>query len=56
MPTSLDRFQIELIPIPAGSIVLKDDRTRQQWSVALKSFALANAPVTQAQHAAVTGK
>lgn len=37
-----------MIQIPAGSIDLRDDRTKQQWTVDLSAFLLAKFPVTQA--------
>ena len=43
--TNLSELMIEL---PAGSIVLRDDRTKQQWTVDLPAFLLAKFPVTQA--------
>jgi formylglycine-generating enzyme required for sulfatase activity len=46
--TNLSELMIEL---PAGSIVLRDDRTKQQWRVDLPAFLLAKFPVTQAFYA-----
>lgn len=46
--TNLSELMIEL---PAGSIVLRDDRTKQQWTVDLPAFLLAKFPVTQAFYA-----
>ncbi len=37
-----------MVAIPAGKIELRDDRTQQQWAVALPPFWLAKFPVTQA--------
>lgn len=42
--TDLSGLMIEL---PAGSINLRDDRTKEQWTVELPSFLLAKFPVTQ---------
>ncbi|HEY8380633.1 MAG TPA: formylglycine-generating enzyme family protein [Microvirga sp.] len=42
-----------LVGIPAGTIVLKDDRTRRQWRADLAPFAISKYPVTQAEYAAV---
>lgn len=50
--TALDA---DLLPIPGGEITLRDDRTRQQWTVALPPFRLSRYPVTQALYHAVTG-
>ncbi|WP_234462397.1 formylglycine-generating enzyme family protein [Adhaeribacter terrigena] len=46
-------FQTHLTPIPAGQIELRDDRTKQTWTVAIQPFLLAKFPVTQALYAAV---
>jgi formylglycine-generating enzyme required for sulfatase activity len=48
--TNLSGLMIEL---PAGSIVLRDDRTKQQWTVDIASFLLAKFPVTQALYAEI---
>ena len=48
--TDLSGLMIEL---PAGSIVLRDDRTKQQWTVDIASFLLAKFPVTQALYAEI---
>lgn len=49
-PTNLSGLMIEL---PTGSIVLRDDRTKQQWTVDLPAFLLARFPVTQALYAEI---
>ena len=49
-------LSLRMVQVPAGTIVLRDDRTRNQWRVELKSYQLASVPVTQAVYAAVTGK
>ena len=38
---------IPMVEIPAGSIELRDDRTKQKWTVELAPFLLAQFPVTQ---------
>lgn len=48
--TNLSGLMIEL---PAGSIVLRDDRTKQKWTVDIASFLLAKFPVTQALYAEI---
>ena len=48
--TNLSGLMIEL---PAGSIVLRDDRTKQQWTVDIASFLLAKFTVTQALYAEI---
>jgi len=42
-----------MIPLPAGSIDLRDDRTKEQWTVELPSFLLAKFPVTQELYAEI---
>jgi formylglycine-generating enzyme required for sulfatase activity len=37
----------QLVPIPGGTIELRDDRTKQRWTVELDPFLLAKFPVTQ---------
>jgi formylglycine-generating enzyme required for sulfatase activity len=44
-----------LLDIPGGQITLRDDRTKQQWTVDLPPFRLSKFPVTQALYHAVTG-
>ena len=48
--TDLSGLMIEL---PAGSINLRDDRTKEQWMVELPSFLLAKFPVTQELYAGI---
>ncbi|WP_373010631.1 formylglycine-generating enzyme family protein [Mucilaginibacter sp.] len=42
--------------IPAGRIELRDDRTKQKWTVELAPFLLAQFPVTQEQYFEVTNE
>ncbi len=44
-----------MIPIPAGIVALRDDRTQRSWDVELQAYSLGAAPVTQALYAAITG-
>ncbi|OUC15766.1 MAG: hypothetical protein B0A82_05135, partial [Alkalinema sp. CACIAM 70d] len=50
-PTTSDliisKLNEQLASIPAGKIDLRDDRTKQQWSVEIEPFFLAKFPVTQ---------
>ena len=46
-PTGISGFNEELIDIPGGSIELRDDRTKEKWTVEIESFLLAKFPVTQ---------
>lgn len=36
-----------MVEIPAGNIELRDDRTKQKWTVSIEPFLLAKFPVTQ---------
>ncbi len=45
-----------MLPIPPGTIVLKDEGSRRQWTVAVAPFAIANVPVTRALYATVVGQ
>lgn len=42
-----------ILPIPAGTIELRDDRIKQKWTVEIRPFGLAAHPVTQALYAEV---
>jgi len=37
----------QMVEIPTGKIELRDDRTKQKWTVAIKPFLLSRFPVTQ---------
>ncbi len=37
----------QMVEIPSGEIELRDDRTKQKWSVNIKTFLLSKFPVTQ---------
>ena len=49
-------MNIELIPVDAGTIRLRDEGTRRQWGVSLPPYAIAAHPVTRAQYRAVLGQ
>src|SRR4051812_34182248 len=42
-----------MVPIPSGTIVLRDHRVKRRWTVELKPFLLARYPVTCVQYAAI---
>ena len=42
-----EHIQSQMVEIPSGTIELRDDRTKQQWSVDIQSFMLSKFPVTQ---------
>jgi formylglycine-generating enzyme required for sulfatase activity len=44
----------QMLEIPGGGIKLRDDRTKQEWTVELKPFWLSKFPVTQDLYHAVT--
>lgn len=52
--TPINIPSIPMVEIPQGSIELRDDRTKQKWTVEVASFLLAQFPVTQQQYFAVT--
>jgi formylglycine-generating enzyme required for sulfatase activity len=41
------RIENQLVEIPDGKIALRDDRTKQKWTVEIASFLIAKFPVTQ---------
>lgn len=47
---------LDLIPVPAGSITLSDRRTDRRWPVEVASFQLAAVPVTEALYADLTSQ
>jgi formylglycine-generating enzyme required for sulfatase activity len=48
--------QNQLVEIPGGIIVLRDDRTKQKWTVELKPFHLAKFLVTQDLYLEISGE
>lgn len=44
---TISKLHEQLVSIPAGKIDLRDDRTKQQWSVEIEPFLLAKFPITQ---------
>lgn len=47
---------LQLVPLPGGTIELRDDRIKRRWTVELAPFYLAPYPVTQELYLAVTGQ
>lgn len=45
-----------MVLVPAGTIVLRDDRIDRQWRVELRPYLIDRYPVTQALYAEVTGR
>jgi formylglycine-generating enzyme required for sulfatase activity len=54
--TPINTPSIPMVEIPQGKIELRDDRTKQKWTVEIISFLLAQFPVTQAEYFAVTNE
>lgn len=52
----ISSFENQMVEIPAGHIELRDDRTKNRWTVEIKPFLLAKFPVTQALYFAVTNE
>lgn len=46
----------QMVEIPSGKIELRDDRTKQKWTVNLDGFLLAKFPVTQGLYFDITNK
>lgn len=46
----------QMVAIPGGEIVLRDDRIKHQWKVEINPFLMAKYPVTQELYFAVTQK
>jgi formylglycine-generating enzyme required for sulfatase activity len=49
-------LDIAMVEIPAGEIVLRDDRIKQSWKAEIKPFYLAKYAVTQALYFEITGQ
>jgi formylglycine-generating enzyme required for sulfatase activity len=43
-----------LVTIPAGEIVLRDDRIKREWTVKIDPFLIARYPVTQDLYSSIT--
>jgi formylglycine-generating enzyme required for sulfatase activity len=46
----------QMITIPQGEIVLRDDRIKKEWKDAIDNFLLAKYPVTQQLYLSITGQ
>lgn len=49
----IQQIESQMVPIPAGKIELRDDRTGEIWTETLAPFSMAKFPVTQALYQAV---
>lgn len=45
-----------LVTIPTGTVHMRDDRTKETWSVNIHSFKLSKFPITQELYTAITDK
>lgn len=45
--SDISKINEQLVEIPSGEIELRDDRTKQTWTVEIESFLIAKFPVTQ---------
>jgi formylglycine-generating enzyme required for sulfatase activity len=52
--TGLSNINDQMVDIPGGKIELRDDRTKEKWSVDLEPFSLGKFPVTQDLYFEVT--
>ena len=49
-------FDSQMVEIPSGKIELRDDRTKQNWSVEINPFLLGKFPVTQELYLMITNE
>jgi formylglycine-generating enzyme required for sulfatase activity len=56
MSEYLSQINDQMIEIPGGKVELRDDRTKQNWSVTLEPFLLAKFPMTQDLYYNITGE
>ncbi|QDH81537.1 formylglycine-generating enzyme family protein [Echinicola soli] len=56
MNDKIDKKAIDelFVSIPTGTVVLRDDRTKERWSVGINSFELSKFPITQELYKSVT--
>ncbi|WP_300353308.1 SUMF1/EgtB/PvdO family nonheme iron enzyme [Fluviicola sp.] len=52
----LSEIEEQLVEIPAGNIELRDDRTKQKWTVEIQPFLISKFPITQEVYFAVTNE
>jgi formylglycine-generating enzyme required for sulfatase activity len=52
--TDILNFKDQMVEIPSGKIEMRDDRTKQKWTVEIDAFLLAKFPVTQELYFDVT--
>lgn len=54
--TDILNLDNQMVEIPGGKIELRDDRTKQKWTVDINPFLLAKFPVTQELYFAITNE
>ncbi len=52
----IEAIEALFVTIPAGTVDMRDDRTKETWSVEVDSFELCKFPITQALYKAVTNE
>jgi len=52
----ISAIESQMVEIPSGKIELRDDRTKQKWTVEIKSFLLSKFPTTQELYFAITNE
>ena len=52
----ISTFDNQTVEIPSGKIELRDDRTKERWTVEIKPILLAKFPVTQELYFAITNE
>jgi len=52
----ISTFNSQMVEIPSGEIEMRDDRTKQRWTVEVKPFLLAKFPVTQDLYLEITNE
>ena len=52
----ISTFNNQMVEIPSGEIELRDDRTKQRWTVQVNPFLLGKFPVTQELYLAITNE
>ena len=50
------RIETQMVEIPSGEIELRDDRTKQKWTIQVNPFLLGKFPVTQDLYLAITNE
>ena len=56
MEINSSSFDKQMVEIPSGKIELRDDRTKQSWTVVINPFLLGKFPVTQEMYLEITNE